>query len=99
MKTNIFLPEKTLVFAAAMLNWRRFEQFSQQCQERTVVIDLKHVEKCDSAGLAFLIEAKKCCYQQQKRCHVINIPSEMLSLVQFCHLEAVILESKGVEIC
>lgn len=47
-------------------------------------LDLTEVTLCDSAGLALLIEARKLCAKNNKSFEVKGMPSETLSLAEFC---------------
>lgn len=47
-----------------------------------IIIDLKNVERADSAGVALLIEWQRAARQQQQTILFQNIPSQMLAIAR-----------------
>jgi phospholipid transport system transporter-binding protein len=47
-------------------------------------LDLSEVIRCDSAGMALLIEAKKLCKKNNTIFDIIGMSSETRSLAEFC---------------
>jgi phospholipid transport system transporter-binding protein len=52
-----------------------------------VNFDLSEVKECDSAGLAFLIEAKNICDKNNINYSFSSVPEEIYSLAQFSGVE------------
>jgi phospholipid transport system transporter-binding protein len=53
-------------------------------------LDLSDVVRCDSAGLALLIEIRKLCEQRNKKFKLIGVSPETQSLAEFCGLRGII---------
>jgi len=53
-------------------------------------LDLSAVTLCDSAGLAFLIEAKRLCARKNKTLVIENMPKLIDALAEFCGVSHVI---------
>jgi phospholipid transport system transporter-binding protein len=52
--------------------------------------DLSAVSQCDSAGLAFLIEAKRLCDQFKKEFSFYAIPQDVQTLAEFCGIDEIL---------
>lgn len=88
-----FKPSQEMTFKTTPGDLKRFTRYletraSDQSQE--VSIDLSHVSRCDSAGLAFLIEANKQILQRKKDCHFLGMPSMMEALIAFWGIKQVL---------
>lgn len=94
MQLSSFKPSEAMTFKTVPADLERFTRYLEVLKQddaaKDVSIDLSQVCRCDSAGLAFLIEAKKQSQQQQKVCHFLGMPSVMEALVAFWGIEEVL---------
>jgi phospholipid transport system transporter-binding protein len=59
--------------------------------ERTELeIDLSHVQRSDSAGLALLVECLRQAHQTGKSIRFLNIPGQMLAMARVSSLDQVL---------
>jgi phospholipid transport system transporter-binding protein len=59
-------------------------------QGSETVVDLLHVERIDSAGLALLIEWMRVARQRQLSLRFQNIPGRMWAIAEVCGLEQIL---------
>lgn len=52
----------------------------------SISINLEHVKRSDSAGLALLVDAFRMGRRLKKRIIFKNIPEQMMSMISFCNL-------------
>ena len=90
---RIFIPSPALTFDTAQPNISRLLKLLRKDKTTSILLDLNQVVQCDSAGLAFLIEAKRLSKQHQKPLTITGIPKMIGSLAEFCGVYA-LLESK-----
>lgn len=90
MKSKAFQPSSELIFTTVEQDRLRLIHFCKQLKEPILMIDLKQVKHCDSAGLAFLIEAKRLARRYKKQCVIKEVNAHILSLAQFCGVEKVL---------
>jgi phospholipid transport system transporter-binding protein len=96
MMMNAFRAPSAITFATVEQERLRFLAYCREVHNDGVVIDLENVELCDSAGLAFLIEAKRKAYQQGMQAKIINMPQETRALAKFYGLTNLLgLEEKS----
>lgn len=88
MYTTTFTPSNALVFQTVMSDVSAFQAFLSAAEASSVSIDLSHIVRCDSAGLAFLIEAKRLCQQYNKRLSIEGITNSVVDLAEFCGIQA-----------
>ncbi|MCX8123935.1 MAG: STAS domain-containing protein [Spirochaetes bacterium] len=55
-----------------------------------ITIDLSGLNYIDSAGIAFLIDIKKSTIQHQKKCEILNIPSDILRMFRSIRVDAIL---------
>jgi phospholipid transport system transporter-binding protein len=77
-----------LNFASVALLWNA----SRQClpEGDALDIDLSHVERSDSAGLALLVECLRHARQAGKTIRFFNIPAQMLAIARVSALDEVL---------
>ena len=77
-----------LNFASVALLWNT----SRQCLHEgdALDIDLSHVERSDSAGLALLVECLRDARQSGKTIRFFNIPAQMLAIARVSGLDEVL---------
>ena len=77
-----------LNFASVALLWNA----SRQCLREgdALDVDLSHVERSDSAGLALLVECLRHARQSGKKIRFFNIPAQMLAIARVSGLDEVL---------
>lgn len=93
MSSTSFLPSKDMSFQTVMSDRERLLAYSRGLKTPVMVLDLSQVEQCDSAGLAFLIEAKRLAREQNLVCRIEGLTRSVQALAEFCGVDG-ILESE-----
>lgn len=83
-----FMPSNRLAFDTVMSDLSRLHLLMRGAQAECVCIDLSGVSHCDSAGLAFLIEAKRLCDRNGKSLKIQSAPDQVRALAEFCGVQA-----------
>lgn len=86
----VFKPSNELTFTTVCADRRRLIKYLQNHLDGDLYFDLQQVTLCDSAGLAFLIEAKRLCQQFSKSLSIENMSKEIYALVEFCGVQHVL---------
>ncbi|OOZ40916.1 hypothetical protein BOW53_05890 [Solemya pervernicosa gill symbiont] len=60
------------------------------CKEGVVTVDLREVEKADSAGLALLIDWMRQAKQHEHEIEYVNIPQQMMAIARVSGLDKVL---------
>lgn len=89
MKTYKFRPSFEMNFASISSDMARFQSYVAKAQKQWC-IDFKEVTYCDSAGLAFLIEAKRLSGELGVPLVLEGVSNNILALIQFYGLEILI---------
>lgn len=87
MKLQTFVPSSTLTFATVEADRKRFVKLAQKSAADGIFFDLSHVEHCDSAGLALLIEATRLCRHYKIQLEIIHMPEVITAWAAFCGVE------------
>lgn len=90
MSVQIFKPSTELTFNTVQFDSVRLMELFKDNHTSSVSFDLAEVSLCDSAGLALLIEAKRLCMEFGKELVMKEIPKAILSLAEFCGVEAML---------
>ena len=77
-----------LNFASVALLWNTSRQRLHEGD--ALDIDLSHVERSDSAGLALLVECLRDARQSGKTIRFFNIPAQMLAIARVSGLDEVL---------
>jgi phospholipid transport system transporter-binding protein len=95
MDSTYFKPSDELTFDTVVTN--RADFYAQLLKDNSgkICLDLEKVVHCDSAGLAFLVEAKKLCKKHNKNLQLMGMASKTKSLAEFCGLEVVLWGSQS----
>lgn len=99
MADSVFIPEKEMGFATVMRDRQRLQEYCKALKSPTMVLDLSQVTLCDSAGLAFLIEAKRLAKEYKKSCKIIGMTREVSALAEFCGVQTVLVDVFTNEKC
>lgn len=91
---HLFTPTTDLVFTSVENNRLRLVQAFRTLSARTLTLDVSQVTHCDSAGLAFLIEAKRLARQYKKRLRIEGMPDNLLALATFCGVQTLLETGK-----
>jgi len=89
-----FRPSSELTFGTVQF---QLEALARQLRIRelsVLYLDLHEVTQCDSAGLAFLIEAKRLSEQCGKILKIEGVPPAIHSLAEFCGVEALLAQCR-----
>lgn len=88
MQTPIqFRPDETLAFETVTADLSRFSVLLGAHPNAQFELDLSHVKRCDSAGLAFLVEVKRLCGVQGANIVFQGIPEVIEALAIFCGIK------------
>lgn len=77
-----------LSFATVPRLWDRWRTLAEGRQ--TLDVDLRDVQRADSAGLALLIEALRRARQTGQSVRFFNIPAQMLTMARVSGLEDIL---------
>ncbi len=88
---QIFTPIKNMTFMTVHHDRTAFLNYCEHTQQQNIIIDLNSIEQCDSAGLSFLLEAKRICYNLGLNCQIINMPTLTTALAEFCGVKNLLL--------
>jgi len=64
-------------------------------KETNIEVDLKRIERSDSAGLALLIEWLRECKNAGKTLTYLNMPAQMLAIARASSLDQILPLSRG----
>lgn len=87
MANLAFKPTEDITFVTVEENRRRLLSFCRDLESENFTLDLSDVGHCDSAGLAFLIEAKRLAHKYNKKCHIDSMSKAIRALAEFCGVE------------
>ncbi|MGQ3891241.1 STAS domain-containing protein [Legionella sp. CNM-4043-24] len=84
MSSAVFIPSNEMSFETVMSDRERLLAYSLELKTPVMILDLSQVEQCDSAGLAFLIEAKRLARDHHLECRIEGVTRAVQSLAEFC---------------
>lgn len=90
-----FIPSEEMTFNTVPNDRLRLKRYLTQ-ERQALCLDLNHVIKCDSAGLAFLIEAKRLSVNFNRSFKLLNIPRTVQNLAEFCGVNTLLDISVGL---
>lgn len=90
MSDFAFKPSNEITFHTVEANRRNLFEYCRHLKSTNVLVNLSDVQHCDSAGLAFLIEAKRLAKQQGKDCQINNMGQSILALAEFCGVDGIL---------
>lgn len=91
MTEDAFRPPRTITFATVEQERVRFLAYCRDFHDELMIVDLAKVEQCDSAGLAFLIEAKRISKARGCSSKIINMSQATQALAQFYGISDLLL--------
>lgn len=89
-KQRYFKPSKFLTFATVTEQRAQFMKLLETAPIESIHCDLDGVQICDSAGLAFLIDAKRLCHKQNRQLHIENASIDILALAKLYGIEKIL---------
>ncbi len=89
-KQSYFKPSQNLTFATVTAQRAQFAALLAKEQPLRVHCDLTDVKLCDSAGLAFLIDARRMCQSQKSNLVIEHAPVDMLALAKLYGIEKIL---------
>lgn len=87
---NTFNPSGELTFDTVQSNLKVLKNMFSSEDVSTLELNLSDVIKCDSAGLALLIEARRLSHQYNKNLVIKGASETINSLAEFCGVEFVL---------
>lgn len=91
MADNSFQLPEVLTFATVPAQSKMFSKLLQKSGDATnITVDFAAVKNCDSAGLAFLIKAKRQCLHLDKQLVIENISQDVTMLANFCGVDGLL---------
>lgn len=91
MSEKTFKPTRDLTFDTVQVNSQRLLKLLRETKTSSLRLDLNDVLQCDSAGLAFLIEAKRVCKHYNKALVLVGMSKMIYSLAEFCGVESMLV--------
>ena len=85
--TKAFLPSNEMMFTTVEADRQRLLCHCRGLEGTVLTLNLGAVDHCDSAGLAFLIEAKRLAAQHGKTCRIEDMPKSVHALAEFCGVD------------
>lgn len=85
-----FCLSPSLTFSTVAEERERLISCLQDTAITALYFDLSHIEHCDSAGLALLIEAKRLCKKHQKKFSMNAMSDVVADLVEFCGVKTIL---------
>ncbi|PJD93631.1 MAG: hypothetical protein CK424_02205 [Legionella sp.] len=89
--SNHFKPIDPLTFETATANRSRLITLLDSVQSDAIYCDLRGVQSCDSAGLAFLIDAQRLCRQRSKRWVMEYLTEDIRALAKLYGVEQILM--------
>jgi len=87
MSKQVFKPSRTLTFDTVQSNSNKLLELFGHDKEDLLHLDLSEVTKCDSAGLALLVEAKRLSKKYHKTLVIMKMPAAIAALAEFCGVD------------
>ncbi len=91
MITQAFIPSSYMIFTTVEKDRRNLIEYCRNLGKADLRIDLSNVSHCDSAGLAFLIEAKRLAREYKKSCLIIGMTKSIQALAEFCGVDKMLM--------
>ncbi|WP_133130075.1 STAS domain-containing protein [Legionella yabuuchiae] len=82
--------EGELTFNTVQTNLKRLSDLLVNQAVNRLKLDLTHIKKCDSAGLALLVEAKRLSKKHKKQVEILGASQAIYALAEFCGVEVVL---------
>ncbi len=90
MTKSYFKPSNTLTFETVTEQRSQFLTLLESAPSSTIHCDLTDVRTCDSAGLAFLIDAKRLCCTQNTNLLIEHVSVDILALAKLYGIEKIL---------
>lgn len=93
MNEIIFKPEGSLSFGTISVLQEQIKNMLKSLDGNTFVFDMSAIDKCDSAGLALLIDTVSKLKKQSVRYQFIGITTDICSLAKFYEVESLLKDA------
>lgn len=93
MTISAFIPSSEMIFTTVEKDRRRLLEYCRNLDKADLRLDLGNVSQCDSAGLAFLIEARRLARNYKKVCHFEGMTKAIHALAEFCGVDKMLMNS------
>lgn len=91
MSTHAFQSSPHLTFETVQTEHRRLMKILRSKKDVTgLVWDLENIVRCDSVGLALLIQTKRFCTTHTLSFETMNMPQSLYSLAEFYGVNVVL---------
>lgn len=90
MKNKEFVPSREMSFQTVMADRQRLLDYCATLKKSPMILNLSQVDQCDSAGLAFLIEARRLAQERQLICHIEGMTRAVHALAEFCGVDSIL---------
>lgn len=91
MTTIHFKPQTDLTFKSVIAVRTQLYQTLMVDSNSRLSLDLSEVKRCDSAGMALLIEVRKMCKQNNKGLEIIGMSTDTQALAEFCGVKDILI--------
>lgn len=89
-KQGYFKPSQFLTFATVTAQRSQFIALLETEHPSSIHCDLSEVQICDSAGLAFLIDARRLCQNKKTNLTIEHASVDILALAKLYGVEKII---------
>ncbi|MCX7119302.1 MAG: STAS domain-containing protein [Legionellales bacterium] len=89
-KQSYFKPSQNLTFATVTAQRAQFAALLAKQQSSSIHCDLTDVQLCDSAGLAFLIDARRMCQSQNSNLVIAHASVDVIALAKLYGIEKIL---------
>lgn len=89
-KQSYFKPSQNLTFATVTAQRAQFAALLATERTASIYCDLTEVQLCDSAGLAFLIDARRMCQCQKSTLVIEHASVDVLALAKLYGIEKIL---------
>ena len=94
MNQTTFKPEGDLTFQTIATIQEQIKASLKSAQEGSFVFDLSAIDKCDSAGLALLIDSVSNLRKQSIRYQLVGLSQDIQSLATFYEVESLLMSER-----
>lgn len=85
-----FKPSPHLTFQTVIADRARLLNCLSNTPVEQFCFDLSDVRRCDSAGLALLIEARRLCDTYKKSFSIASMPQDVANLIELCGVKTIL---------
>lgn len=94
--TTVWKPQGDLALNTINTQQKALNQFLLNTAIKDIIIDLSDVQRSDSAGLAFMIEAVRLVHAGHRTIYFQSVPEQIIAMMRFCHVWSLFKEEKWI---